>query len=49
VNKWPNKNIKLCIAFGLMLPAIVGMFLEGLLGNDKRWGRLVGGTSVTGS
>ncbi|KAI6088450.1 MFS general substrate transporter [Hypoxylon rubiginosum] len=42
VNTYPGKNLNLIMAFTLLLPAVVGIFLEALLNNDHLWGRLVG-------
>ncbi|KAK8846891.1 hypothetical protein IAR55_005981 [Kwoniella newhampshirensis] len=42
VNTYPNKNWMLILAVTMIIPSVVGIFLEGLLPNSKRWGRLVG-------
>ncbi|WWD22201.1 hypothetical protein CI109_106692 [Kwoniella shandongensis] len=42
VNRYPDKNINIMTAFLMIIPSLIGIFLEGLLPNSKRWGRLIG-------
>nr|XP_018259481.1 uncharacterized protein I303_08410 [Kwoniella dejecticola CBS 10117]OBR81639.1 hypothetical protein I303_08410 [Kwoniella dejecticola CBS 10117] len=40
--RYPHKNWSLLISIFAMLPAIIGIFLEGLLPKSMKWGRLIG-------
>ncbi|KAL7915571.1 MFS general substrate transporter [Trichoderma velutinum] len=42
VNRFSGRNLNLLMAFSLLLPAVIGIFLEALLDNERRWGRLIG-------
>ncbi|ORY25466.1 major facilitator superfamily domain-containing protein [Naematelia encephala] len=42
VNRYPNRNLNITLAATFLVPPIVGIFLEGLLPNTKKWGRLIG-------
>ncbi|WVW83557.1 hypothetical protein I302_105578 [Kwoniella bestiolae CBS 10118] len=40
--RYPNRNWSLLISIIAMMPAILGIFLEGLLPKSAKWGRLIG-------
>ncbi|WVQ68000.1 uncharacterized protein L199_006206 [Kwoniella botswanensis] len=40
--KYSHKNWSLLISITAMIPAIIGIFLEGLLPKSAKWGRLIG-------
>ncbi|ORY25459.1 MFS general substrate transporter [Naematelia encephala] len=42
VNRYPKRNLNLNLAILFWIPPIIGIFLEGLLPSEKKWGRLVG-------